>query len=210
MVPTTALSAEDSVEVLLRTAVHELRQPLSTIDAVAYYLKLILAREDVKAREQVAKLHELVEQANWILSSALQLSKASAVVPQSLDLAELISELASPARAGDWPIQLRTGSSPVLVHLDPGQARRLLESLCGLFRVLASEKHPAIVTIDKCAGSVALQLSTTIQGYRSEAALPAGSGLSLAVARRIVETHRGSLEVRIDPETGVCVRLVLT
>ena len=64
--------------VALETIAHELRQPLSAIESIAYYLSLVLPRDGGPAREQAARLQQLVEQSNWILTSALQLADASA------------------------------------------------------------------------------------------------------------------------------------
>ncbi len=60
--------------VVLETIAHELRQPLSAIESIAYYLSLVLPRDGGPAREQAARLQQLVEQSNWILTSALQLA----------------------------------------------------------------------------------------------------------------------------------------
>ena len=62
---------------------HELRQPLSNIEAVAYYLSLILPPGDAKIQEQLTCIRELVEQANSILSSAL-VAPVPAAQPQAV------------------------------------------------------------------------------------------------------------------------------
>jgi len=58
----------------LQTIAHELRQPLSAIESIAYYLNLALPRDSRPARKQARRLQHLVEQSNWILTSALQLA----------------------------------------------------------------------------------------------------------------------------------------
>ena len=72
----------DSAGEVLGTLAHELRQPLSNIEAIAYYLAMILPPGDEKIQLQLARIRELVEQSNSILSSALGLGPASAVPPQ--------------------------------------------------------------------------------------------------------------------------------
>src|ERR1700680_4414718 len=79
-----------SLAVSLETIAHELRQPLSAIESIAYYLSLVLPRDGGHAHQQALRLQQLVEQSNWILTSALQLSDASPLAPQSLNLEELI------------------------------------------------------------------------------------------------------------------------
>ncbi len=51
----------------LRELVHELRQPLSSIEAIAYYLEMTLPAAQVQARLHMTHLQRLVEEANTIL-----------------------------------------------------------------------------------------------------------------------------------------------
>jgi signal transduction histidine kinase len=48
--------------------VHDLRQPLSTIESLAYYLELVCA--DPKARTHLQQIQELIGEANNILEHA--------------------------------------------------------------------------------------------------------------------------------------------
>ena len=50
--------------------VHELRQPLSSIEAIAYYVEMTLPPELLQARQYMHRLQELVEQAETVLGSA--------------------------------------------------------------------------------------------------------------------------------------------
>ena len=51
----------------LRSIAHELRQPLSTIESIAYYLSLVLPRDGGRVHEQLTQVQRLVEQSNWII-----------------------------------------------------------------------------------------------------------------------------------------------
>jgi nitrogen-specific signal transduction histidine kinase len=62
----TSLPAASSDE-RLRELVHELRQPLSSIEAIAYYLEMTLPAAQVQARQHMLHLQRLVEDANAIL-----------------------------------------------------------------------------------------------------------------------------------------------
>jgi hypothetical protein len=61
--PLAAISSDDR----LRELVHELRQPLSSIEAIAYYLEMTLPVGQVQARQHMLDLQRLVEEANAIL-----------------------------------------------------------------------------------------------------------------------------------------------
>jgi signal transduction histidine kinase len=72
----------DAAEDLLGTLAHDLRQPLSNIETIAYYLSMILPPGDVRIQAQLARIRELVEQSNSILSSALSLPQEPAARTQ--------------------------------------------------------------------------------------------------------------------------------
>ncbi len=56
---------------LISGLVHDLRQPLSIIDACADYLNLVLPDNDHRSRRQLELLQEQVSEANRILHDAL-------------------------------------------------------------------------------------------------------------------------------------------
>jgi hypothetical protein len=55
--------------------VHELRQPLSTIEAIAYYLEITLPADQFEARRYLTRLRKTVEESNAILSKAIRESQ---------------------------------------------------------------------------------------------------------------------------------------
>ena len=55
----------------IRDLAHDLRQPLSAIEAIAYYLEMTLPADQLDARQHLLRVQELVEQSSLILSRAL-------------------------------------------------------------------------------------------------------------------------------------------
>jgi signal transduction histidine kinase len=187
--------------IALRDIAHDLRQPLSTIEAIAYYLTLVLPRDDEKTHEQLDRLQHLVEQSNWILSNGLHLADVAAPAPASVDIEELITQtLASHPGPG---IRLDLCGSLPQIQADQGMARALIENLLTLFRQISTEQHPATVRTYYASG-VVIQISTDAQGFRSIA----GASLSLESARRMVEAHSGAFEVCSDG-AGARLQVVL-
>jgi signal transduction histidine kinase len=196
---------------VLRAVAHELRQPLSNIESIAYYLKLVSPCGDRKVKEQLSRIEELVEQSHWILSSALQLACPAALAPEDVDLEEIITEAVSlrPALSHAGFCLELAGELP-LVRLDPGQGRRLVDLLLMLFRQIAAAGHR--VTLRTCAcpdGSVQLEIQSSVPGYRSESSLGPGAALAIESARRIAGAHGGRLESSVDPETGIRLSVLL-
>jgi signal transduction histidine kinase len=60
-----------SPEERLHDLVHELRQPLSSIEAIAYYLEMTLPAGQFEARQYMSQLQRLVADTNTILERSL-------------------------------------------------------------------------------------------------------------------------------------------
>jgi hypothetical protein len=153
----------------IRTLAHELRQPLSTIESIAYYLTLILP-EDEKVREQLERIQMLVEQSNWMLNSAQLMSDGCRGALESIALDAIIPGC-NVAIQGDLAL------------------RGAIESLAMLHRQFAS---PHFFRATECDGEILLEMEA------GGATFP-GAALSLDGARRVIEARGGSLDVQIDP-----------
>ena len=200
---------EFSLENILREIAHEIRQPLSTIESIAYYLSLVLS-VDEKHREQLSRIQQLVEQSNWILSNGLALADPRRGAPEASDLEDLITQtVAARVASLDPPVNVELAANLPLVHLDPGLGRALIENILGLFRQLATEEHPVNVRTAALEWGVELEVSTSAPGYRSILALPPGSALSLDCAERTAMLHGGACTHSIDSVSGIRVRVML-
>jgi len=181
--------------IALRDLAHELRQPLSTIEAIAYYLALVLPPDDQKTHEQLDRLQHLVEQSNWILSNSLHLADATAPMPERIDLDAIVVEAA--AHRPGLRLELAGGCA---VDADPAMARALIDNLLTLAR---QSGEAATVRTRRQADGIALEVESAA-GLGSVA----GGALSLASARRIVEAHGGVIELSSEA-AGARIRVVL-
>lgn len=59
-------------ETSLHRLVHELRQPLSAIESIAYYLELITPADQIRVHHQLARIQQLLAQAGTTLSDAVR------------------------------------------------------------------------------------------------------------------------------------------
>lgn len=55
--------------------VHDLRQPLSSIEAIAYYLEMTLPAEQQETRHYMRRLQQLIDQTSSILSTLAEVQK---------------------------------------------------------------------------------------------------------------------------------------
>lgn len=196
---------------VLRTMAHDLRQPLGTIESIAYYLDLVLPRDDAKARDHLRKIQLLVEQSNWILSNGTELAEPRLGNPAAVDLEEALTEAAAPwSLDRQAPVELALAGGLPLVAFDPGQLRRLLQNLLNLMRQLSAGRQPTRVATEPAAGGVRLTLSFGAPDGAGKSGVPppAGAGLSVEQARRILAEHGGSLEAVWDLPHHALVRAV--
>ena len=195
---------------IVRHLAHELRQPLSTIESIAYYLDLVLPPEAPKARQQIDKLQQLVEQTNWIVSNAVHYVQAARPAPQRIDLELLLDQIGAELTAEGFPVELEfSGIFPPL-RMDAIQAHHVLHNLFASYRTLASS-GPVRVTAVREGGMVRLDSSSPASGYSAESlaalfepfhtGLPSGAGLSMASLRSIVDAQGGRVEVTSGPES---------
>jgi signal transduction histidine kinase len=203
---------------VVRHMAHELRQPLSTIESIAYYLDIVLPLHDGKSRVQVERLQQVVQQASWILSDAVHFLQASPPSPQTIDLSEFVSHAVTEAGVTEatW-VQLDLSQEPVLARLDPDQSRHLFRNLLFFFRQV-SRPNP-FVWIKTLNTEDSVQVRFEADGVDFNTAemeamfepftshLPAGSGLALASVRRIVEAHNGTLDLQTIAPMKLSLRL---
>jgi signal transduction histidine kinase len=210
-------SIRDAAQVIRHLA-HELRQPLSTLESLAYYLDIVLPVTDIKARQQVEKIQQLVQQANWIVDDAVHFTQASPSNPSAVALDEIITQiLADRSRGRRLNLHLELGPEPCLASIDPQQAQHMLTNLLALFRHIAQPETPISVSTDVHFGESRVRLSCVAPGVtRADIERrfdpfcqqsPAGTGLALASAKSIVERHQGVLQ--IDEADGDRLTLVV-
>ncbi len=203
---------------IVRQLAHELRQPLSTIESIAYYLDIVVPRQDDRVRQQVDKLRQVAQQASWILSDAVHFVQASPPSPQVLDLNELVIDAIRESTGGgqSWLEESLCDSAP-LIRIDVEQARHMLRNGLLLFRRLSGATIALSTVLSP--PDVILTISARDVDFTSDEARPAlssfsydvstGFGLGLASIRRIVEAHNGRIELKLAPEKQLSLRIVV-
>jgi light-regulated signal transduction histidine kinase (bacteriophytochrome) len=207
--PDPTFSDWDAASVL-RHAAHELRQPLSTMESIAYYLELILPDADERGRQHLEKLRQLVEQSNWIVTNAIDVVRDAPATPEFVDIAVLLCDVADEMNAP--LIEMRIPDSLPMVRLDPEQGRRLVQNLITFLRQSADQRYPMTVCGSYNRDVVSIEASVRRPKKDAEAhalELPAGSSLSLASIRRIVEANGGAVDVYAGDDCAITVRLRL-
>ncbi len=206
---------------VVRNLAHELRQPLSTIEMLAYYLEMSLPEHEAKARVQAERIQRLVRQASWIVSEALRSVEGPFAPRERVDLDEVVSEaVAEWGRAVPVPVHLELCDQPTEVIVDREQAGSLVKALLSCIRELGgpaarltvrteAPPHEAVVEVNTDTCNIdEEELDRTLEA--SGAPQPtSGSPAFLANAQRIAEAHGGTLKAFLDPVLGLSVSVAL-
>jgi len=207
--PAREQQAHDPAAVVRHLA-RELRQPLGTVESISHYLNMVLPRTEAKARRQLTKLQDEVQQMHWILADALHFLQASPLKTQLVDLTEVVSKNLSewsPAEGSGLSFDLEPDLPAVQLDLD--QMRHLLRNLAGFFRRVSAPGRTAVLRTYSARGEVVLEFASSALNYTPDdveplsanngQGFPASPGLALAGARKIAEAHGARVEVEADP-----------
>ncbi len=195
---------------------HEVRQPLSTLESISCYLDLIVPVTDTKAREQIDKMQELLQQTDWILSDAIHFLSASTLHPVLLDWNEILTGIVSggdSTTGDDIVYSMDESIPPVLFDLD--QANHLALGLYLFLRRLSHRVAPVQAMSKRLENSIMLEFSVRVPEGSAAVSedwfrpfnthVPAGCGLALASARQIVQSNGGVIQIESQPVgTIVC------
>ena len=104
---------------VLARLTHELAQPLGAIESIAYYLRMVLPKEDERTQQHLERIEELVASVNATLGDALQYMKQTPCHPQSMDLHALLSEALAERPVNATPVfHWHAPEEPARISLD--------------------------------------------------------------------------------------------
>lgn len=219
--------SEDLRRRLVADVAHELRNPIASLRAQAEGIA-----EGVLAAtpERLASLADDTVTLSRLVADLQELSAADAGALRyelgPVDLASLACAEAGRAalRAPDGVDVTCPATGPAVVEGDEGRLAQVLRNL--LDNALRhTARGSVVVTCVQGGGGVTVEVADTGEGvppadlpfiferfYRADAARArdtGGSGVGLAVSRRIVEDHGGSVFARNRPEGGAVVGFTL-
>ncbi|MEY4489366.1 MAG: hypothetical protein RIQ79_1874 [Verrucomicrobiota bacterium] len=213
-------------------ASHELRTPLATLSLGVDFLHSHWPRlNEAQIAGNLATVREGVKQLRTILDDLLLLGQADEgrmqAQPVSLLVGELLRKLAGEAGATDkdrHPIQVRCEPAGLQASVDPQLVRHIVLNLVGNACKYSEAGRP--VGLSASARDGRLELGVVDHGIGIPAEDQArlfsaffrarnvggieGSGLGLAVVRRCVEAHRGTIDFVSTSGEGTCFTVTLS
>jgi len=191
---------------------HELRNPLAVIESSLFLLEG-RAGDDPRTRKHLTRIGEQVSVANRIIGDLLDLIRDRPVVATPVDLAAALRaalEALKPAESIDVAVVGLEEAPAVLA--DASQLRQVCFNLIDNALQAARGAVRIGLSVDAAADRVVLMVDDDGPGVEPSVrhrlfeplitTKPHGSGLGLALVRRIVERYGGSVHYEPSPSGG--------
>jgi nitrogen fixation/metabolism regulation signal transduction histidine kinase len=202
---------------LMARLTHEMAQPMGAIESIAYYLRMVLPKEDQRTQRHLERIEELVACVNGTLSDAVQYLRQASSEPEEIDLHTLIADALAERPQDSAPVfHLRMQDGPAVIRMDASQGRHLIRSMFSLFRGLSNRCEAVHIRTSTEASMVTLEFTAVrLNATREEVVamfepfgkgFADGSGLALASVRRIFESNGGRISARSDNGRDLSVR----
>lgn len=192
---------------------HEIKNPLASLKGNAQLLSQMLAKTLPEGDKPRAKAERVVDEAvrlEQLTNDLLRFVRTGAIQRQPVDPAALLREA-----AGSVPgeVTVETAKAPATWSLD---ANRIREVVVNLVDNAVAAGAPVVATLRTEGKRLIIEVSDHGPGVpesdREKIFEPfhtgktQGTGLGLAVARRVVESHGGTLSVLSAPSGGALFR----
>jgi two-component system, NtrC family, sensor histidine kinase HydH len=203
---------------------HEIRNPLA---AIVNATTLLGEEESLTREERATTLGAVRKEArrlNQILSDFLVFARPREPKRRAGDIREVVDHVAAliredPGRAQRVEVDVRVDPAVPSFPFDADQMTQVLWNVA-LNGVEALEGRGRVgIAVGLRGSSVAVAVSDTGRGMPPDerrrifdpfySRKPAGTGLGLTLARRIVTAHGGQMEVESAPGRGTCLTILL-
>ena len=193
---------------VVRHLTHELRQPLSALESIAFYLQMTVGGGGSDIGAQVERLQQMVDNANFVLSDVLHLLQMAPPAPVAVVLEELLEEALCEAWASDG-LAVETDIDETLPAMwaDLEQARHMFRSVLHFLRRSVAEPRNVMIAARAVEGTVQIEVSAHAPHVAPAALFHPLEGNQLLTCRRIAENNRGHFSAEKNEQGRLILRL---
>ena len=217
-----APSPDANLQILARSLAHDFNNLITGILGHASFIEAIVPPDETDIADSAAIIRKTAERAAELSAQLMNLSRAGAVRALPVDLHETIREVAglvSPSLGNRVHLHLDLRADPFHITGDPGQIHQALLNLAVNARDAMPTGGSLTFATESNTGMVAIRVIDTGNGIPLELqrrifeplfttkAAGAGTGLGLAVVKRVVEEHSGVIDLRSVTGFGTTFRL---
>jgi PAS domain S-box-containing protein len=198
---------------------HDLRNPLAGIKNSAYYLKKKGAEiPENQAKEMIETINKCVEHSNKIINDLLDYSREIRLDRKDIPVAELLSEALSMVRVPE-KVKIANNLTDTDVNVDEDRIERVFINLMKNAvdampdgGTLSINSKPAVDRLEVSFADTGMGISDEILPklfsplFTTKAQ---GMGFGLAICKRIVEAHEGTITVHTCKGTGTTFTVTL-
>jgi signal transduction histidine kinase len=188
---------------LVGSIAHELRNPLGVIESSLYLLKSRIG-SDERANKHIGRISEQLGLANSILTSLLDMIRERPLVREDVDLHQLFAEAVSVLKVPPGvSVRLEAEPQHSFISGDRTQLGQVLRNLLDNALHAVGATGSIVVSCQPRAKHLEISVSDTGSGVDPTvrkrlfepliSAKPGGIGLGLALVKRIVERHSGTI-----------------
>lgn len=199
---------------------HELRNPLAVMQTSVHQLQRRVTAEDERAQKHLRRLGEQIDLCNSIISDLLELARDRPPERRPAELGPIVREAAtSVPRPEGVTLSLALADELPRVAVDATQFRQIVVNLVQNAIQAVGSRGAVEVVLRRAGDELVLAVEDSGPGLSSEVlsrlfeplftTRSNGTGLGLALCRRIIEKHGGSISAGNRPTGGASFQVVL-
>ncbi len=201
---------------------HEIRNPLAVMNNSIYFIKTKLGPQvDPKIAKHISIIESEIRQANGIIDEILSFARTRELKPKITNLNHYIEELLS---TYPFPqhIELEKKLYPgqIFVNIDQDEMNQVIRNLIKNAIEVMPERGKIIIRTDITPeGMTRIDVEDTGPGIPKDVleklftpfftTKARGTGLGLAVVKKVLERHKGKVEIQTEVGKGTCFKLYL-